>query len=141
LALQAGLTDERALNFWKPDPYLDFACRVQGIRSQVREFVLKEERPYVLGASTKANFMFEWFGLDRTVFLGASDRDPRKLGREMVGTRIPIVSEEEARRKASAFVVGPFFFRGEMLKREEDFLQRGGKICFPMPRFEVVTGA
>ncbi len=135
LALQAGLTDERALNFWKPDPYLDFSARSQSIRREVRELVLREDKPYGYAASTKGNLLLEYWGLGK-VLHGIAERDERKWGRETVGTRIPILSELECRKEASAFLVLAFAFRKEMLLREEEFLKHG-RFIIPLPKCEV----
>jgi NDP-4-keto-2,6-dideoxyhexose 3-C-methyltransferase len=133
-----GQSEERAAGYWKADPYLDFAARAQTIRRQVRDFVLNEERPYALGASTKGNGLLQWWSLGRDRLLGCSERDPRKIGREMVGSRVPIVDEPTARAGASAFILLPFGFRAEVIEREKEFLAGGGKLLIPFPTPEVV---
>lgn len=121
------------------EPYMDFMERAKEIREQVLDFVQKEERPYGLGASTKANGMFQWWGVNREMLRGCSDRDPRKHGREMVGSRIPILGEALARRDATGFLLTPFGFRKEILEREREFLESGGRILIPFPEVEIVT--
>lgn len=120
-------------------PYTEFMERAEEIKERVVEFVQEEKAPYGLGASTKANGMFQWWGLNRANLLGCSDRDPRKHGREMVGSRIPILPESIASAAASGFVLGPFGFRSEIVKREQEFLERGGRILCPFPEPEVIS--
>ena len=62
-----------------------------------------------------------------------------KFGAFTPGTRIPIVSELEARSmNPSGFLVFPWHFRDSIIARESRFLASGGKLIFPLPRIEVV---
>ena len=36
-------------------------------------------------------------------------------------------------------LVLPWHFRDEIIEREKEFLQNGGKIIFPLPNFEVIS--
>ncbi|MBU4376661.1 MAG: hypothetical protein KKD29_04190, partial [Candidatus Omnitrophica bacterium] len=57
----------------------------------------------------------------------------------IVGTNIPIVSEEEARAaKPDFFLVLPWHFLSEFREREKDFLARGGKFIIPLPEFTII---
>ena len=68
-----------------------------------------------------------------------AERNPEKYGCFTPGTRIPIISEAAARAlDPDYFLVLPWHFRDEFVKREEDFLSRGGGLLFPLPKIEVV---
>ena len=55
-----------------------------------------------------------------------------------VGTRIPIVSEAEARAaKPDFFLVLPWHFIDEFQKRERDYLLAGGRFILPAPYFSL----
>ena len=54
---------------------------------------------YVYGASTKGNTMLQFWKL-HGLFEGAAEIHPDKIGRYTVGTQIPIVSEEDAKKDA-----------------------------------------
>jgi hypothetical protein len=98
------------------------------------------KRVHLLGASTKANTVLQ-FALDgpNEVIEVASDRDPRKHGRRTPGTGISIVSEAESRAmKPDVYLTTLQHFRGELLAREQAFLDRGGEIVFALPVCEVV---
>lgn len=137
-SLQRARWDERFRDYAHINPYLDFAARCADIKVKVRSFLEFEKEPYGLGASTKANLLWDYWGIDRTSLRGVAERDERKWGRECVSGRIPIVSEQEARNKASSFLapIG-LAFRGEILTREREAGFKG-KICIPMPQFEVI---
>jgi len=56
-----------------------------------------------------------------------------------VGTYIPIISEEEARKaRPDYFLVLPWHFLGEFMKRERDYLNAGGRFIVPMPHLSII---
>jgi NDP-4-keto-2,6-dideoxyhexose 3-C-methyltransferase len=62
-----------------------------------------------------------------------------KFGCMTPGSWIPIVPEKEARAMTRAyFLMLLSHFHDGIIKREADFLARGGKIVFPLPELEVV---
>ena len=76
--------------------------------------------------------MLQYFELDHRLITCASERNPDKWGKVTVGTRIPIVSEAEARSaKPDCFLVLPWHFLEEFCEREKDYLLGGGKISSP----------
>jgi len=123
--------------------YREFAVWVNRIKEDVvgfiRERVARGETVYVYGASTKGNTLLQYFGLDRTLITAAAERNRDKWGKETVGTRIPIVSEEEARAaKPDYFLVLPWHFLEEFRRREKAYLLSGGKFIVPMPHFTLI---
>ncbi len=123
--------------------YDDFASNINGIRDKVVNFVKAEKakgkKIYVYGASTRGNTMLQYFGLNNSIITAAAERSKDKWGKKTVGTNIPIISEEQARKeKPDYFLVLPWFFRKEFIQRESDYLRAGGKFIFPLPKFDVV---
>ena len=56
-----------------------------------------------------------------------------------MGTRIPIVSEEDARAaKPDYFLVLPWHFLEEFRLREKAYLLSGGRFIVPMPNFTLI---
>lgn len=136
---------EEEFGFGKPDIYKDFAQRAELTADRLYGFVRGEveqgKKVYAYGASTRGGTLLQFARLDSRLITGAADRNPDKWGKIMQSTGIPIVSEEEARAKADIFVVLPWFFangaNSEFVKREEDFISRGGKLVVPLPSFTV----
>jgi len=117
--------------------------RILDIRRELCEWLRGEKakgRPiYLYGALTKGNVLLQFFGLDATRLTDAAERNPEKWGRRTPGTRIPIISEAEARAAGpDYFPVLPWHFREEFIAREANFLARGGKFIFPLPELEIV---
>jgi len=124
-------------------PYREFAARVEQIKREVSTFVRDQvggnKKVFVYGASTKGNAMLQYFGLDHRLITAAAERNPDKWGKVTVGTRIPIVSEDEARHtKPDYFLVLPWHFLNEFREREKDYLVGGGKFIVPLPQFTVI---
>jgi hypothetical protein len=91
------------------------------------------------GASTKGNTILAYYGIGPDLLPYVADRNPIKWGRQTV-TRIPIISEEEARgMNPDYFIAFPYHFMKEFLERETDFLKRGGKFVSPIPKLTIIS--
>jgi hypothetical protein len=122
--------------------YTDFAFRIQRIKNDVVGFIKEQanqgKKIYVYGASTKGNTLLQYYRLDSTIITAAAERNPGKWGKVTVGSRIPIVSEEEARAaKPDFFLVLPWHFVDEFQAREREYLLNGGRFILPAPYFSL----
>lgn len=134
---------EERMGLGKKRVYQDFAHRVEGIKKKVTFFIKNEAKKdrvfHVYGASTKGNTLLQYFGLGNSLIEAASERNPNKWGKKTVMTLIPIISEKKSRiKKPEYYLVLPWHFRKEFLERERRYLRKGGKMVFPLPKFEVV---
>lgn len=92
-----------------------------------------------LGASTKGNVVLQWCGIGPDLLEAIAEVNPDKFGCVTPGSRIPIISEDEARaRKPDVWLVLPWHFRKTFLEREKAFIAGGGKLLFPLPTIEFV---
>jgi hypothetical protein len=127
--------------FTKKD-YDAFSRRIEDNRKKCVDFIKQEvaegKKVYVYGASTKGNTILQYYNLDHTLISGAADKSPEKWGRYTIGTMIPIIPEDEARKNADYFLVLPYAFLNEFLKREEPWRAKGGKFIVPIPEFRVI---
>lgn len=127
-------------NITKED-YLAFAKRIEKNKDDcvnaIKELVKDGKKIYVYGASTKGNTILQYYGFDKNLIKGAAEIHPEKIGKYTVGSNIPIVLEEDAKKDADYFLVLPFAFREGFIKREEEWLKHGGKFIFCTPRFEI----
>ena len=141
--VQAFREQEAKMNLDQPQTYREFAAWIERIRDDVagfiKERVSRGKKVHLYGASTKGNTMLQYFGLDCTLITAAAERNPDKWGKVTVGTRIPIISEEEARSaKPDYFLVLPWHFIEEFQEREKDFLLAGGRFIVPLPHFALI---
>ncbi len=126
-----------------PDDVTAFSERLRRNRDACVAFikaeVAKGKTVYVYGASTKGNVILQYYGLDASLITAAAERSPEKWGKYTVGSWIPIVSEEEARKaQPDYFLVLPWAFFDEFYKREQAWRDKGGKFIVPLPEFRVV---
>jgi len=124
-------------------PYKEFAKRIEDIKQKVYSFIKEEHDKgkiiHIYGASTKGNTMLQYFGLDHKLIEAAAERDSRKFGKKIVGTKISIISEEESRKRANYFLILPWHFLDVFIKREAEFLKSGGNFILPLPEFKVLN--
>ncbi len=125
------------------DPYKQFVQEIQHHRYKLQTFLQairsKNQTVYGYGASTKGNVMLQYCNITSDELPFIAEVNEYKFGRYTPGTNIPIISEEEARRhKPDYFLVLPWHFRENILLREKDFLKKGGKLVFPLPKLSVV---
>ena len=135
---------EKKLNLRKKQTYLNFYKDIQALKKETVDFIKKEKKKgkiiWGYGASTKGNTLLQWYGLDNSLIDGIAERSPAKFGLKTAGTNIPIYSEEEMRKANPDYLlVLPWHFIAEFTKRETDFLNKGGKLIVPCPRFQVIS--
>lgn len=135
---------EKTLQLDTLNPYKEFVIKIEEIRKKITDIIQSEKakgkKIYIYGASTKGNTILQFCHIDNSTIVAAADRNPKKWGRHTPGTNIPIISEEEARKNnPDYFLVLPWHFKEEFLKREQEFLKKGGKFIFPLPEFEVIS--
>jgi len=142
-AIEAVAAEEKSLGLDSLEPYERFAKGVFEHRDALRDTLkrLKRERKTVFGygASTKGNVILQFCGLGPDDLPCIAEVNADKFGCFTPGTRIPIVSEKEARaRGPDYFLVLPWHFKRNLIEREAEYLKRGGRMLFPLPRIEVV---
>ncbi|QQG44067.1 MAG: class I SAM-dependent methyltransferase [Candidatus Roizmanbacteria bacterium] len=124
-------------------PYKDFQERILAHREELTSLLKKLKREgnkiHIYGASTKGNTVLQFCSLDHTIIDYAADRNPQKHGASTLGSDIPIISEEESRAmKPDYYLVLPWSFKQEFLKREKKTISSGVKMIFPFPKIEII---
>ena len=102
---------------------------------------LKAENRTVLGlgASTKGNVLLQHCGITTDLLPAIAEVNRDKFGCVTPGTNIPIIPEYAAHAmNPEYFLVLPWHFRDNLIERERAFLDRGGKMIFPLPAVEIV---
>lgn len=100
---------------------------------------LKGKTVFGYGASTKGNVILQYVGLTAQDIPYIMEINPDKFGRVTPGTHIPIISDDEARRKPpDYFLVLPWHFKDTILKKETFYRTHGTRFIFPLPTIEIV---
>ncbi len=101
----------------------------------------KGKRVFGYGASTKGNVVLQYCQFDDQMIPYIAEVNPDKYGSFTPGTKIPIISESEAKsKKPDYFLVLPWHFKDNIIEREHLFLSSGGKLIFPLPEINIVGG-
>jgi len=134
---------EKSLKLDKKEIWLDFFNRIETLKEQTVNFIKEEKAKGKVicgyGASTKGNTLLQYFGLDNTLIDAIAERSHYKFGLKTIGTNIPIKSEEDVRAMNPDYMlVLPWHFISEFIKRENEFLSKGGKFIVPCPTFEII---
>jgi len=134
---------EKSLKLDKKEIWLDFFNRIETLKEQTVNFIKEEKAKGKVicgyGASTKGNTLLQYFGLDNTLIDAIAERSHYKFGLKTIGTNIPIKSEEDVRAMNPDYMlVLPWHFISEFIKREDEFLSKGGKFIVPCPKFEII---
>ena len=127
-----------------PEPMQRLKSELAHHRDELLGFLQNAKREgktvFGYGASTKGNVLLQYCGITSELMPCVAEVNPDKFGSFTPGTRIPIVSETEARAaNPDYFLVLPWHFRDGIVNRESDYLNRGGKLVFPLPRVDVVA--
>jgi hypothetical protein len=122
-----------------------FIARMEANRDEVYDFVdnaVSDDKVVcVYGASTKGNFLLQWYGLDDELIRFAADKSPEKWAKVTAGTDIKIYAEAVVRQqRPDFFLVLPYAFLPEFIEREKDerWRKAGGKFIVPLPELRIV---
>jgi hypothetical protein len=138
------LAYEKELKLDDPETWTNFFSSINELKTRTVEFLEQAwvdcKTVYGYGASTKGNTLLQYFGIDSRLVQKLVERSPYKFGLYAAGTNIPIISEDEMRNNPPDYMlVLPWHFINEFVKREQDYLQNGGKFIVPCPKFEVIS--
>ena len=136
-----GQEDRMGLNTVRP--FREFEDRVFRHKADLVRLLqsLAADGKKVLGygASTKGNVTLQFCGITEKEIPAIAEVNPEKYGRVTPGTRIPIVSEADAKAmNPDYYLVLPWHFKEGILQREQEFIAKGGKFIFPFPEIEIV---
>ena len=91
------------------------------------------------GASTKGNVLLQYFNITNKHIDLIADRNPQKFNKYTPGTKIKITSENYSRKvKPDYYLVLPWHFRDEIIKREKKTRMQGTKLIFPLPNMRII---
>jgi hypothetical protein len=137
------LEQENKMGLYTPKPYREFEERVfrhrEDLSRLIKNLVADGKKVLGYGASTKGNVVLQFCGLTSKEIPAIADVNPEKFGRVTPGSHIPIISEQEAKNmKPDYFLVLPWHFKDNILRREHEYLKQGGRFIFPFPEIEIV---
>lgn len=137
------VTQEEKMGIDTPGPFREFETRVFRHKVDLINLIksLNEDGKRVLGygASTKGNVLLQFCGFNSSDIQCIGEINSDKFGCVTPGSNIPIVNETEMhRQKPDYLLVLPWHFKNSIMNREINYLNRGGKLIFPLPEIEVI---
>lgn len=125
------------------EPYQRFNERVMlsaiKLRNVIMQINSEGKKCYIYGASTRGGTIWQFAHLDVLDLPFAVDRNPEKVGKRIASIGVPIISEKQAREDMPEYMlVSIWFFKDEIIKREQSYLERGGTLIFPLPELIAV---
>ena len=118
-----------------------FNLRVENSKKNLQLFLGKQKKRDVVGygASTKGNVILNYCGVTNKNISYICDANPSKNGKFTPGSHIRIISKKRMRQlKPKYLLVLIWSFRKEVIKQEERFIKKGGKLVFHLPVFHIV---
>ena len=130
-------------NFHTREPYDAFDYDIYLHQRSLFDLITKLKNDgktiYGYGASTKGNVLLQACRFTSDHITAIAEVNEDKFGCYTPGTHIPILSEKEVMaRRPDYMLVLPWHFRDGILRRETEYLAKGGKFIFPCPHIEVV---
>jgi NDP-4-keto-2,6-dideoxyhexose 3-C-methyltransferase len=137
------LNQERKYKLVSINTYYKFFKRINLIKIKLNKFLKKITNKNLIihgyGASTKGNVLLQYFGLDNKLIPYIAERNPQKYNSYTPGTKIKIVSENFSRKMSpNYYLVLPWHFKNEILKRENKIRKKGTKFIFPLPQLKIL---
>ena len=133
------LSDERKIN---NKSYENFNKRINDTKNLINMFVELNSKKKILGygASTKGNIVLNHCKIKDDKIKFICDGSKKKRSLYTPGSNIKIISKQEMRKiKPDYLLVLIWSFRKEVIQQEINFLKKGGKLVFHLPRFHIVN--
>tara|TARA_Y100000813_G_C24144198_1_gene343942 strand:- start:116 stop:1267 length:1152 start_codon:yes stop_codon:yes gene_type:complete len=137
------LKDENKLKLTHINTYKNFIKIIDNSKKQLMEKLKflknKGKKIHCYGASTKGNVLLQYYGIDNKIINFAAERNKAKYNLFTPGSKIKIVSEKFSRSlNPDFYLVLPWHFKKEILKREIKQRKKGVKFIFPLPKLSII---
>ncbi len=143
-SVKALLEQEKKMRLDQFETFADFAERVKKNKAELASLLkkLKSQGKKIVGygAPARGNTLLNYCEIGPGILDYLIDDSPLRQNKFTPGTRIPIFSVEKFRNDNPdfAFLLAWGGYTEKILKKEQEFIQRGGKFIIPLPRPEVV---
>ena len=134
---------EKKIKIKKSDIYKKFNKNIENIEKKLNskiDLILKQKKKiYILGASTKGNTILQFLNIDNKKIPYAIERNKQKIGAQTIGSNIKIIGEKFTKDFQPDYkLVLPWHFKSEIIQRELNYINKGGKLIFPLPKLLII---
>ncbi|MBI3321298.1 MAG: class I SAM-dependent methyltransferase [Candidatus Omnitrophica bacterium] len=141
--IHEALQREIEQGYHEPRAFEEFRSRAEEIRRTLierLEAVRRDGRTaFGYAASTKGNVLLQYAGVGPEHLVAIADRNPAKVGRLTLGSRIRICSEEEMRQAHPDYLlILAWHFLEEFMEREQSLRADGMRFIVPFPHVRII---
>ena len=134
---------EKKLQMNKVSTFVKFFKNINRLKKNLNNLIKtikdKNKNIHCYGASTKGNVLLQYFKINHKKIDFVAERNKNKYGLFTPGSRIKIISEKTSRKlKPNYYLVLPWHFKNEILKRESYTIKQGIKFIFPLPKLKII---
>ena len=124
--------------------YLEFSKRVKKSKHKLVEIFkkLKNKNKNIIsyGATYKSSTIFNYCKIGKKFINYVTDTTLNKQGKFTPGQHIPIISPQEGMNDRVDYAfLGAWNFKKEILKKEKEFIKRGGKFITHVPLPKIIS--
>ena len=133
---------EKVLGLNKFKTFKRFAKRVKQSKKDLRRILKKckklNKKVISYGATSKSTTIFNYCNIGPDLIDYITDTTPEKQGKLSPGMHIPIISPEEGFNDTVDFAyLGAWNFVDEIIKKEKEYVNRGGKFITHVPLVKI----
>ena len=137
------LYKESMFKYNLPSTHMEFFKNVKKHKKLFRDLILNlqdmKKKIIGYGASTKGNVILQYCNINKDNINYIADVNKNKNNKFTPGSLIKIIDEKKINKlKPDYMVVLPWHFKNFIINKEKKFLDRGGKLIFPLPDIEIV---
>jgi SAM-dependent methyltransferase len=138
-AIEELAAQERELGVFDEAYYAGFASRVDRLGTRLIEILNRFDSVAGYGAAAKGVVLLNFFGLDRARIPWVVDVSPHKQNRFLPGTKQRVVPPQTllSERPQAALLLA-WNIRDEVVRRNCDYLNQGGRFIVPIPEVEII---
>jgi len=136
--VESILSNEEKWKLDSPETFLPLKNNIKDIVKKTQKFLSDEinlgGNIIGFGASTKGNSILQICGMNKSFLRYIAENNEDKIGLCTLGTDFKIISENDANDlKPSLLFVLPWNFKKEIIKNQQEFIKKDGKLLFIMP--------
>ena len=140
--LKWALNEEKKMRLNNIITFKKFFSKIKNHKKSLINILMKinksNKKIIGYGASTKGNVILQFCKINSDLLPCIAEVNKFKFNKYTPGSKIRIVSERKIKKiNPDYMLVLPWHFKEFILKKEKKFLNKGGKLIFPMPEVEI----
>jgi methylation protein EvaC len=142
-SVEKFINEEKMAGLDSKKRFSDFADKCKEHRKAlicILDSVKKEEKSIVgYGAPGRGTILLNYCGIGKDYLDYIVDASPLRSGKIMPGVHIPIIPQKDfMKNKPDYSLIIAWTYKDEIIKREQEFLNGGGKFILPFPKIEII---